>query len=279
MTTEDGTTTRPTVTESTTTEEIEGLRLDAVEDVSTIEAPVTVYPETLRSWLREAARTGEKIRAHAETGMYVPEPVLPAFKHVRLETPEDDEIDGFYEVTAEGGTRYDLLVGASAVEEVPEDALVTSVADLPEERRELATRAIERRQTARVYPETELGEWVRHEFFGGYYSYEGTTYLGMEVEQTDAAFFSTVAWYVLSLSPVGREEASNPLVLRFPEIDERVRRIIDQLLADRRDGQVSTALGTDASREAIAEFAGETDYLLAHTDVFAVTVEHRAGDT
>lgn len=277
-TTQDETTTRPTTTDSpATTEGIEELRLDFVRDVSTIEAPVTVYPADLQSWLREAASTGETIRAYVETGVYVPEPVLPAFEYVRLDTPEGDgEIDGFYELTAEGGTRYDLLVGASAVEEVPEDATVRPVADLPAERRELVTLAIEGSNDARVFPETELGEWVRHEFFGGYYSFEGETYLGAEVQQTDAAFFSTEVWYVLTLSPIAESEATTPATVRLPAIDASVRQVVDGLLPDEAGEAGAAANATaevDSLPEAVVQFAVETDYLLTHTAVFAVTVD------
>ena len=91
------------------------------------------------------------------------------------------------------GGCQELLVGAER-SDPPSDATVTAVTDLPEANRDLAVATIEDGSgDARVYSETELGEWVRGSFFGCHYRYEGETCRGYEVQQTDAAFFGDEA--------------------------------------------------------------------------------------
>lgn len=229
-------------------------------------ASVTVYPTDLQEWLREAARTGETVRAYATVPTVVPEPVLPTLDSVRLEDPAG-EVEGWYDLEASGGTRYEYLAGASTASP-PDDATVTPVSELSGERRRLAAAAIAGRtgDDARFYPETELGEWARTEFFGGYFSHEGTVYRGRELEQTDAGFFSHQCWYVLSLTPAA--DGDGP-TLELAEIDPGVRRTVDRL-RDSRNPEESMAR-EDPSPE-LVDFAERTDYLLLHPVVFTVSV-------
>jgi hypothetical protein len=155
------------------------------------EPPLRVYPTALRETLRTAATGDGPLRTTGSAHVYRPDPVLPDLETVALVDP-DGEASGVYAVDCQGGTRYDLLVGAEAAHP-PTNATVTRVETLPAERRALAVAAVEN-EGPRVYPETELGEWVRTEFFDGYVSHDGTTYRGTEVQQTDVAFFSTDVW-------------------------------------------------------------------------------------
>ncbi len=243
------------------------LVLDVVDAASAAaDAPLTVYPGALRRWLRRAARTDETVRGHDDAGVYTPRPVLPQFETIRLASA-GDEVDGTYDLAAEGGTRYRLLVGADPVDP-PADATVTPVEELPERRRAFARMAISP-EHATVYPETPLGEWVRHEFFGGYFDDDGEAYLGTEVQQTDAAFFSTTAWYVLSLSPV---EAADPAVLRCPDASAAATEAVDAALDGVDEGTTRATYDGELS-DAVVRFAGRTAYLLTHDRVFAVSVE------
>lgn len=229
--------------------------------------PLRVYPTDLREILRTAASDEGPVRAVGSTSVYVPEPVLTAVETVELVDPEG-EAGGVYAVDCQGGTRYDLLVGA--VEATPpEGATVTSVADLSGERRDLAVKSI-RNEGPRVYPETELGEWVRTEFFDGYFAHEGTTYRGKEVQQTDAAFFSTEVWYVLELSPTA--DATDPVTLDLASVDPTVRDRLDPILDDRSREQETYRADLAEIPGPVRSFLVETDRILTHTAALAVDV-------
>jgi hypothetical protein len=188
-----------------------------------VDENLTVYPSDLREWIRTAATTDRTVRAHAETPSYAPSPPLPAFDRVRVDD-ESSELAGSYDLSVEGDTRYRLLVGAEEAAP-PADAEVTPVSSLAEQRREVAQAASggSTGDSARVYPETELGSWVRHAFFGGYYSHEGTTYRGTEAKQTDAEFFATEVWYVLSAASVDAPSADAIVDSGQPERRRRRR--------------------------------------------------------
>ncbi|MFC5366489.1 hypothetical protein [Salinirubrum litoreum] len=236
-----------------------------------VDAPVVVYPTQLRTWLRDAAGSEEPIRVHASAPVYAPTPMLTALSAVEL--PADEAGEGArqtYEIRGEGGTRYDLLVGAKPVESVPDDADPTPVADLSEGRRDLVRGAISDQSRARVVPETRLGEWVRTDFFDGYVERQGTVYRGHEIQQTDAAFFSKEFWLVVSLVPVPASETPTPtLGLAFPEVPEAVRSAVDPVLSESKQStSVTTATVEDDS--ILREFAEEYDYLLTHTALFEI---------
>ncbi|QLG60532.1 hypothetical protein [Halorarum salinum] len=238
------------------------------------DAPLAVFPAGLRDWLREAARTGGSVRGHESVPVYAPDPLVAEFRTVDLRTP-GGELDGTFEVRAEGGPRYELRLSADPVESVPTDGTVTEVSSLPADRRELAVDAIEGNWPG-AYPETERGEWVREEFFGGHFEREGRTYLGSEAEQTDAAFFSTTVWTVLSMTPVEDDGVdADPVALRFPEIGHGVRAAVEDALADwegtGREGRAW--LEPEHRPEAVAAFAAGTGALLTHTAAFSVAVE------
>lgn len=232
---------------------------------------LTVYPENLRTWLRTAATTDETVRAHAGTYSSDPSPPLPAFERVQL-LDELGDVEGIYDLAIDGGTRYKLHVGAESADP-PDDADVTPVSSLSEDRRDLALAAIEGAagDDARVYPETELGSWVRHDFFGGYVSYDGTTYRGFERQQTDAEFFATNVWYVLSATSV--DAPSAPATIRFAAIDAVVRRVIDEL---REAGERPQPMETGVEGETAATlraFAENTPFLLTHDAIYRTDYE------
>ena len=248
------------------------LTLDPVP-VEEADGPLTVYPTNLAGWLRTAT-TGTTVRDYADTPSYTattdysPTPPLPALQRVRIDDRLGDA-SGTYELSASGGARYQLLAGAEATSP-PDGAEVVPVSSLPTARRELALSAIGVVDgDQRVHPETELGSWARTRFFGGYYSYDGTTYRGTEVQQTDAAFFSMAVWYVLSAAPA--EEAAT--TLRFAAVPAAVRRAIGRLRDESRvPGRVSGSLRGETAA-AVQAFAAEQELLLTHNAVFRLRFE------
>jgi len=241
------------------------LRLTRVDGV--VDGRTVLYPELLRSWLVRAARSEGPIRVTTTVSVPMPDPVLTRFEAVTLETG-DEAVDGTYAVDCEGGTRYEVLVGARSVESVPEDATVTPLSALAERRREVALAALGNERVT-VYPETELGEWVREAWFGGYFRHDGTVYRGEEVRQTDAAFFSETLWMVLSLSSAPASNVDGP-TLRFPELDPTVRAFLDEALAGREKDEEEAERTVDALPESVRSFAAETDHLLTQTTAFEV---------
>jgi hypothetical protein len=244
-------------------------------DPTAVDGPVVVYPPELRTWLRDAATGEEPIRVHGSAPVDAPMPILTSLPAVELPATvgADDGGDGepqTYAVRGEGGTRYDILVGAEAVESVPGDADPTPVGDLSGRRRDLVRRAISEQSRATVVPETRLGEWVRTEYFDGYVEQDGTVYRGYEVRQTDAAFFSEEFWLVVSLVPVEASSAPTPVTrLAFPEVPQAVRSVVDPVLPESKQTEsLTTATGEDD--DALREFAATHDYLLTHTALFEV---------
>ncbi len=228
-----------------------------------------VYPGDLQEWLREAASTDTTLRVHATAAVENPDPPLPTFDRVRLQGPTA-AVTGWYGVRAEGGTRYRYKADAAATT-APDDATVTPVADLGPDRRDLAVAAITDDIDGRAfYPETELGEWARTEFFGGYVRYNGTVYQGMEFQQTDAAFFSTECWYVLSLERVSEGEGPT---LVLADIDRDIRDTVEELLDERDLPHESATRDADGAPASAVRFFENTDYLLTHAAVLRVTVE------
>lgn len=241
------------------------LRLAVVDDP--VQGRTVVYSERLRTWLRRAARSEGPIRVTAKTSFPMPEPVMTRFESVVLETG-DGSVDGAYRVDCEGGTRYEVLVGAQSVGSVPENATVTPLSELSDRRRELALAAIgDGRPT--VYPETSLGEWVRHEWFDGYVRHDGTVYRGEEVHQTDAAFFSEEFWMTLSLSPAPDSDVDGP-TLSLDDLDPEVQEFVDAALADWERNDEAAEETTDELTEPVRSFAAETDHLLTATTAFEV---------
>lgn len=227
---------------------------------------VTVYPESMALALRRAARIKGTYRSHGPAFVSAPEPFWTRYDTVRI-TGQDagDTPKGTYEMEAEGGVRYELLVGADRLDG---DEPAASVSELEGERRELALAAI-RNEGPRVYPETELGEWVRTEWFGNRWEHDGTVYRGKEVQQTDAAFFSQQVWATVVL----RESVGHPQVvfeLRAP--GEAVRDALDPVFAEWSKDE-STA-GMDDPPEPVAEYLRDVDLLATHTAVCEPTLEY-----
>ncbi|MFW5949522.1 MAG: hypothetical protein ACOCSD_07995 [Halolamina sp.] len=241
-----------------------------------VEGLLTVLSENLRAWLRSAASDDTTIRevagsyVYPATQSYDQIPPLLAFDRVDIADPDGDA-GGVYEIDAEGGVRYDLLVGAEAVS-LPDDAEVTPVAELTGDRRELALAAVGAAsdQDRRVYPETELGSWVRNSFFGEYYRHDDTVYRGREVQQTDAAFSSTQIWYVISASSTDAEAA---VTLVLEEGDPVVRETIDDL---RREHETIEPIARRVEGEpaiAARTVADERPLFLTHDAVFRAEFE------
>ncbi|WP_415379707.1 hypothetical protein [Halosimplex sp. TS25] len=246
------------------------LVLAPVEPSSAV--PLTVYPTELVEILRDAATSGETVRASAEAFVYAPTPVLPRFDAVKLVDPEGDA-GGVYEVDAEGGPRHEMYLDAEE-SSVPDGESATPVSAFPEAYRDLVVDALEESsERPSVYPETETGEWVRQHFFDEYVRHEGTTYRCREVHATDAVFFSTEAWYVLSLSPV--EEAADPPTLRLPDVDPAVKGRVDPALSAWKKTSGEPAVVPPTFGAAIREFGTETDRILTHANAFAVSIERR----
>lgn len=243
------------------------VRLTATEGAPS-EGSVAVYPPKLREWLRTAAASDSPIRGHDEAFVYTPEPVLERFERVEL---AGSDTSGVYELTVDGGTRYDLVVGAEAVDDP--DGQVTPITSLTDDRRTLVERAIDDGERATVVPESPLGEWVRTAFFGGYVSHEGQVYRGYEVEQTDAAFFSTEVWYVLSLSAgTADAQSEGPATLDLTPLPDWFGTLVESELGE-QEGQIREVLSepTRLSADAV-RVVEETEYLLTHTALFTVGV-------
>jgi len=235
-------------------------------DPDTVTA-ATVYPRDLASLLLQAADADGRVRASASAFVYAPEPILPSFETVRLVTAEGEK-RGPYRVEGEAGIRYDHVVGAEQVEP-PENATVTPVDDLAAERRDLAVAAIEG-ESPEVTPETELGEWVRESFYGAYVRDDGTTYRGGEIEQTDAAFFSTECWYILSLTPV--DDGEGAVTLRLPDLSVSVRETFDTLFEETTAYESTGRIERDRFSADVVRFAAETDHLLTHTTTYTTAL-------
>ncbi|QKY18860.1 hypothetical protein B4589_000180 [Halolamina sp. CBA1230] len=245
-------------------------------DPRAAEEPVTVLPADLPAWLRDVATADTTVREHAGVDFapavqaYEPIPPLPVFDRVEIDDPGGDA-GGRYDFDAEGGVRYDLLVGAEAVSP-PEDAEVTPISELSGERREIALAAVgaESDRDRRVYPETELGSWARTAFFGGYYRYDGTTYRGNEVQQTDAAFFSKRIWYVISASETDAEAS---VTLALDEVDSRVRAVVDELRGEHETIEPMARRVEGETAAVLAAFAEGGTLLLTHEAVYRAAFE------
>lgn len=240
-----------------------------VHPVDEAPTPFRAYDPRLADWLTRAAG-GETVRANADVQFYVPEPIVPAFDAVELVDAGD--ADGTYTVEAEGGTRYHILAGAKAVDDVPSDAEVVQYADLAADRQELVRLAVEGSPDARFYPETALGEWARHAFFGGYVEYDGQVYRGHEVQQTDAAFFSTRVWTILRLTPTD-SPASTPATISLAPTPEQVRTRVDQGYEQLERDSTEASLEVPDLSEAVESYAEETASLLSLTRAFSLDVE------
>lgn len=227
---------------------------------------VSVYPADLAAWVRTAASSDRTLRKHATAGQEMPRPPLSVLRDVRV-VDETGDLDGHYELAVDAGTRYRMHVGAEP-SDPPDDGQVTAVEELAEKRRQLALAAIEDGlEGARVYPETERGEWSRESFFGGHYRHDGETYRGHEIERTDAAFFSSEAWYVISASE--RPAGDDDTVLVLPDIGASVR---TELREAGLEGRPEEFAVEDPSEE-LAAYADRTAVLLTHAAAFRIRLE------
>ncbi|WP_435345010.1 hypothetical protein [Haloarchaeobius sp. HRN-SO-5] len=265
----DGTGTDGTETDTTGTDDTASVDLRLETDLITQQDPIRVLPDGLRSLLVEAARSDGPVRGHYDILVESPpSPVLPVFDDVRLQGTGSDA-DGTYVVDVDAGARYEMRFTATRADSVPEDASVVDATTLSGERRRFVQAAIDGEQPS-VYPESELGTWARTEFDGGYVRVDGETYRtyrGQEVQQTDAAFFSDVVWYVLSLTPT--EDATSPVVLDCSDVDDDAQGDVSDLLSSGGD-YPKTA--TDPS-EALRSFAEENRLVVSHCEMVSVHLD------
>lgn len=248
------------------------LRLAPADGLPT-DSPLRVHPRPLAALLERGAATDGAVRATDGIILTGQPPLLPGERTVRLVGDEVD--DGAYALDIDGGLLYEWLLGATAVEDPPEDAEVVAVDDLSDDRRSLAVEAIEGGR-ATVEPHTPLGTWARTEFVGGYVRYDGTVYRGRERQQTDAAFFSEEVWYVASVRPTdeaaGDGSASDAPTLHLDPLPSAAARVVDDLLGDWASNldpvEADISDLDDPARRALAE----TDFLLTHVAVFEVSI-------
>lgn len=188
------------------------------------------------------------------------EPVLPGLSRATLANAGD--ADGTYRLTVQGGIHYELLVGAERAEP-PADATVDDVTDLPEDRRSLVREAVD--GDVRVEPQTPRGEFVRTEFFGRFWRVDGAVYRGVEVQQTDAAFFSEAVWYVLAAEAV---DGDAEVTLDLAEVPQAVHGKLDEAI---REYRASTSPGYDGPvDDRLRSFVESTDYVLVHDAVLGL---------
>jgi len=231
---------------------------------------VTVYQRSLRETLREAATTDGVVRTVAEATVDNPQPVLPTFGSVEL-VDESGAASGVYDLVAEGGTNYRMALEAREVTDP--DGPVTSLSALPSARREFLRSAI-RDEFVSVTPQTERGEWVRHEVFGHAFEADGTVYRFREWSATDAAFFSDEVWYTLALEPTD-QPAETPVRLRLAEAADDVRATLDPLVESGTYRRAPERVASDPGPlpEAVTVFADRTDGLLIHVGALALAIE------
>jgi hypothetical protein len=262
-------TSSPTPTPTPTPEPV--VEFTVVRDgFDALDAPAVVYPPNLRGWLRTAARRDEPVRAHGTASQYAPEPLLAGVEGLTLAAEEQD-VAGTFRAEIAGGPYYEYLIGAERVDSPPPDATVTDLDALAAPTRDLAARAID--GNVRVEPQTVAGQWYLGEWIGSYYRTDGRVYRGIEVQQTDAGFFSTDAYYVLDLSP--DESASGP-TLDVRPVPGAVRSALDDGLArgvEKLPGTSSPSFTVGPNLPGAAlSFARETDYVLTHTTLLSVAV-------
>jgi hypothetical protein len=259
----------PPPTDSPTESGPDSLTLEAVEPPLATEGAeprtVTVYPESMALALRRAARIEGTYRSHGPAFVYAPEPFWTRYRTVRLTGPDAGSTpQGVYEMAADGGIRYELLVGADRLEDDPPAAQVSG---LEGARRELALAAI-RNEGPRVYPETELGEWVRTEWFDNRWEHDGTVYRGKEVQQTDAAFFSQQVWATVQLRET---RADQQVVFELRAPGDEVRDVLDPVFDEWSKDEPTT--GMDDPPAAVVEYLRDVDLLATHTTVFRPRLE------
>lgn len=183
----------------------------------------------------------EPVRAHGTASQYAPEPLLAGVAGLTLAADESD-VAGAFDAEIAGGPYYEYLIGAERVD-----------------------------GNGRVEPQTVAGQWYLGEWIGSYYRTDGRVYRGIEVQQTDAGFFSTDAYYVLDLSP--DESASGP-TLDVRPVPGAVRSALDDGLArgvEKLPGTSSPSFTVGPNLPGAAlSFARETDYVLTHTTLLSV---------
>jgi hypothetical protein len=287
--TENGTATDPPPTETssdadgTPTDEPQAdsgetqvVRLSPVEDPREVwtTGRTAIYPTDLIGWLRKVASHDRTLRKRVATSQEMPDPPLQVLRRIRFVEPNDvsfvDDaggITGYYELDIEAGPYYEMILNAAPADP-PSDAMVTPVGDLNGEYRELVVAAIQdSTEEDRVYSDTELAEWARESFIDNYYRYEGETYRGQEVQQTDVPSSSTEAWYELAASPSRAYDDATYLLL--PDLIETVRAELDAAgVPERMDELV-----VEEPSESLVAFADQIAMLITHLAIFRVRPE------
>jgi hypothetical protein len=233
-----------------------------------------IYPPDLIGWLREVATHDRTLQKRVATAREMPDPPLQVLRNVRFVALDDAsfvedvaEVTGYYDLEIEAGPYYEMVLGAEPADP-PDDAEVTPVETLGDDRRELAIAAIDDGTGGnRVYSDTVLAEWARESFVDGYYRYDGEAYRGYEVERTETASSTTEAWYELSAST--SREGDDDTSLLLPDLVETVRTELDAAgVSERTDDIV-----VEDPSEPLAAFADEIAMLVTHLTIFRVGLE------
>jgi hypothetical protein len=233
-----------------------------------------IYPTDLIGWLRDVASSDRAVQKRVSTRHQMPDPPLQVLRRVRVvEQPDASyledpgSITGYYELDVEAGPYYEMVLDLEQTTP-PSDEAVTPIADLDGDRRELVVAAIEDDSgRTHVASDTELAGWVRKSFIDTYYRYQGNTYRGYEVQRTDAASSSTVAWYNLSASP--SRDYDDATYLLLPDLVDSVRAELDAGGVREQTGDFAI----ENPSESLVAFADQISMLLTHVTIFRMRVE------
>jgi hypothetical protein len=226
--------------------------------------PAIVYPNEYRGLLVRAASSDAPIRTVMSGPPEIsPEPVLPELSTIEL--VNERNAAGTYEVVGEGGTDHVRIAGvvenSSVVSPVP-------VNELPPERAELVRQAAEGgRLTYRAH--TEKGTWIRTTFVGGGFVLNGTTYSGIEYQQTDAGINSLDVWYDVDLVPT--DDAAPVVTMDLTRLDPVMRGLLNEVSWGYRQGPPS--IEVDPLPEQAVRFVEESGLLAMPSAFVRVRME------
>lgn len=230
-----------------------------------------IYPTDLIGWLREVATHDRTLRKRVSTSQEMPDPPLQVLEAVRFveltDVPFLDEaaaITGSYDLDVEAGPYYEMVLGAEPTTP-PANTEATPVEDLDGERHELVVAAIEdNTEGSRVTSDTDLAAWARESFIDTYYRYDGETYRGYEVQQTDTAATSTEAWYELAAAT--SREGDDATHILLPDLDKTVQAELDAAGVHKRTAE----LLIDDPSDPLLAFADQMSMLVTHLTIFRV---------
>ncbi|WP_254272572.1 hypothetical protein [Haloarcula marina] len=227
--------------------------------------PVTVYRRPFADAIRHAAAGDAPARGVVETPVQAPEIPLGGVDRVAVEDPVGDA-GGTYALALDSGAHVTVKLDLTEVNDPSPTATVYDAADLPKARRDAVAEAVGDGR-AEVPIQRPTAQWILDELLGNAVRYENATYRAVRHTGTDNGFFETKVYWVLELDPA---EGDPEATLRLPDIDSRVRSVVDSLLANQRstDGRSATV----TTEGPVAAFARETDRLLGYDAVFEPTL-------